>query len=116
MAIRSAAKLAADQAKLLASYRANQQTSPAGAGPPEASQPTLQYGKVTAVISTDPTHGPHLTVQAQTSTGTPPTFSATAAPPFRCYPAPGKTVGNYTANDYIRLTAAEQAMFAEPIA
>jgi len=116
MAIRSATKLATDQANLLASYRARQPTQPVGGAPVAPPPPTLQWGKVTSVVTTDPDHGPHLLVQGQTPTGTPPTFSATAAQPFRCYPAPGKTVTDYATDDYIRLTPTAAAVFVELLA
>jgi hypothetical protein len=116
MAIRSATKLAADQANLLASYRAKRPPQPVGGAPVTPSPPALHWGKVTSVVTADPDYGPHLMVQGQTPTGTPPTFSATAAPPFRCYPAPGKTVADYAVDDYVRLTPTATAMFAEPLA
>ena len=114
MAIRSLTQLLEDQSSLLSAYRATLTPLRTGSEPgrPEA-RPALQWGQVTQVVTGDPTWGDHLVIQAQVPTGTPPTFAPSPAATLRCYPAPGKTVSDYTVNDYVRLVAADAAVIAE---
>ncbi len=117
MALRSIEELRRDQAALLAAYRDRLgQSVSVGVSGPASSRPMLQWGRVTQVVSSDETYGPHLIVQAQTYTGSPPALADASAAPIRCYPAPGKVVAGYAVDDPVRLTTTAGAMIAEIIA
>ena len=117
MAIRSIEQLKRDQAGLLAEYRDRLGAGPSGgAAAMTVSRPALQWGRVTQVVTSDETYGPHLMVQGYLYTGSPPALTQAAAAALRCYPAPGKTVSDYAVNDYVRLTPTGVAAIAERMA
>jgi len=75
------------------------------------------YGRVTQVVGSDPTYGPHLVAALQRFSGTPPSpADASGAAAIRCYPTPGRSVGQYAVNEMVRLCAAAGAMLAEKLA
>ena len=116
MTVRTIDDLRRDQAELLGAYR--DQLGGAGAGGAASRalpRAALQWGRVTQVVTSDETYGPHLVVQGYTYTGSPPVASASAAATLRCYPAPGKAISDYTVNDYVRLTPTAGAVIAEPL-
>ena len=117
MGVRSLEQLKRDQAELLEDYR--NRIAAAGSGGVAGvtlPRPALQWGRVTQVVSSDPDFGPHLTVQGFIYTGSPPQLTQAAAAPIRCYPAPGKVVGDYSVDDYVRLTPTAGAVIAELVA
>ncbi len=117
MATRSTEELRRDQTALLEAYR--QRLGAPGAGDTASvtsPQAALPWGRVTQVVTSDPDYGPHLMVQGQIYTGSPPAPADAPAAPLRCYPAPGKTAGDYSTNDYVRLTPTAGAVIAEPVA
>jgi hypothetical protein len=117
MAARSAEELRRDQMALLEAYR--QRLGSSGAGDTASvTSPgaALPWGQVTQVVTSDPDYGPHLMVQGQIYTGSPPAPADAPAAPLRCYPAPGKAVGDYSVNDYVRLAPTAGAVIAEQIA
>jgi len=73
------------------------------------------YGRVTAVVTSDPTYGPHLVVVRQRWTGTPPSCSDMAGVTVRCYPSPNRSVSDDAVDDYLRVVAARGAMIAEAL-
>jgi len=114
MAVRSMEELRRDQAALLGTYR--DRLDAAGAGGAASTTPpraALQWGRVTQVVSSDEDHGPHLMIQGYVYTGSPPALTQSVAAPMRCYPAPGKTVGDYAVDDYVHLTPTAGAVIAE---
>ncbi|MBN2560669.1 MAG: hypothetical protein JXQ75_07040 [Phycisphaerae bacterium] len=117
MAVRSIQQLERDQAALLAAYK-NRLAGAVAGGVPSVTmpRPALQWGRVTQVVTSDEQFGPHLMVQGYIYTGSPPEPTEAAAAAFRCYPAPGKAVTDYSVNDYVRLTPAAEAVIGELIA
>lgn len=77
--------------------------------------PTV-YGRVTEVVVSDPTHGPHMRVIRQRWAGLPPVRSDVAGAVVRCYPTPNRTVADYHEGDFVRVVAARGAMVAEMLA
>lgn len=116
--IRSLETLQQDQAALMAAYREECAPRPAIATLPAAgaSTPATAYGRVLAVIASDPDYGPHLLVARQTCAGTPPTLTDAATAPLRCYPTPNHTITDYATNEIIRIAPAHGAIFAERLA
>jgi len=113
--VRSAETLRRDQAAILESYR--EELSPplplaerAGSVLPTVA---VVYGRVSSVVTTDPTYGPHLMVVRQVWSGVPPTVSDGDAVAVRCYPTPNHVVGDYSVNDYVRVVSARGALLAE---
>ncbi len=116
--IRSLETLRRDQTEILSSWRAEERIQSEVAQLPRPGgviAPAI-YGRVSSVVTSDPTYGPHLMVMRQQWSGTPPTVSDASTPEVRCYPAPNHTVSDYAVNDYVRITAAHGAMVAETLA
>jgi hypothetical protein len=113
--IRSQETLRRDQEGVLASYREEQALRPTVAMLPRpgGAMATGVYGRVSAVVSSDPQYGPHLLVVRQVWSGVPPVVSDGEGDPIRCYPAPNRSVGDYSVDDYVRMMAARGAMVAE---
>ncbi len=111
---RSAEVLRRDQAEILRAYRGERARAgevavlprPGGAGA------AVIYGRVSEVVPSDPTYGPHLMVVRQVWSGVPPQISDGEAA-VRCYPTPNRTVSDYAVNDYVRIAAMRGAMVAE---
>lgn len=116
MAMRPLEQLVRDQATLLAAYRARLATGGSGSlNVATASRSEFQWGKVLEVVTGDPEYGSYLKVQAYVSAGIPLAFNPVSAMSMRCYPAPGKAVGDYSVDSYVRLVAAGTGIVAEPI-
>lgn len=116
--IRTVDELRQEQAGLLSAYSqeaAGGESRVAALPRPGGTTAIRVYGRVTAVAAADPTHGPHLLVQRQRWTGTPPELVDTAANQVRCYPEPGATVGAYDVGETVRVVACAGAMIAERI-
>ncbi len=116
--IRSIEQLQRDQAAILASYRddpANRETIVSLPRPGGVTAIAV-YARVSAVIASDPTYGPHLMVVRQKWTGTPPMLVDAPVPESRCYPSPNHAVTAYTVGQVVRLVAAHGAMIAEWLA
>jgi hypothetical protein len=116
--IRTAETLRRDQAEILSSYRQDMahQGSVAVLPRPGGTTAPGVYGRVSSVVGSDPTYGPHLVVVRQEWSGTPPTVSDSSAPTVRCYPTPNRVVNDYSVDDYVRIVAARGAMVAEALA
>jgi len=116
--IRSVETLRRDQAEVLTSYR--EESAPrvpvaerSGAALPTAA---VVYGRVSLVVESDPTYGPHLEVIQQVWDGVPPSPADGSAPAVRCYPTPNRTVNDYLVNDYVRIAPARGVLLAEALA
>ena len=107
-----------DQAAILSAYRDEQVARESVAILPRPGTMTASalYGRVSSVVTSDPTYGPHLVVVRQDWSGTPPTVSDASGATVRCYPTPNHTVSSYSVNETIRITAARGAMLAEKLA
>jgi len=113
---RSVSELQRDQAKILDDYQSRLPARGAGSATAmPTTRPALQWGRVIQVVTSDENFGPHLVVQAYVYTGSPPSPTPSVAAPFPCYPVPGKTVGDYAVDDYVRLTTVPGAVIAERI-
>ena len=110
MAIRSREQRKEDAERILTEYRARRSGS-AGEDREEPSQamPTSLLGKITQVVSSDATYGPHLVVQPQEYTGTPPAAADSIANTLRCYPTPNHAVGDYAVNEYVSIQILAQS-------
>lgn len=116
--IRPAETLKRDQSDILASYR---DEKGAVAAPTTLPRPGLAstlgvYGRVSSVVVSDETYGPHLLIARQQWTGTPPTASDAPTPEIVCYPGPNHEIGDYSTGDYVRIVVAHGAMIAELLA
>ncbi len=107
-----------DQRDVLESYRQEGQRpdSVALLPRPGGVLAPVVYGRVTEVVGSDPTHGPHVRVVRQRWTGRPPVRSDVEGTAVRCYPTPNRTVADYSVGDFVRLVAARGAMVAEALA
>jgi len=115
--MRSLDKLMRHQADLLAGWRSRVPAGGAGGEPAVARpRPNVLWGKITAIVTTDPQFGPHLMVQPQVVSGVPPTTAPAAASVMRCFPPPGKVVADYAVGEFVRLVCAAEAIFAERLA
>ncbi len=110
MAIRSRQQRKEDAERILAEYRARL-TGATGEDreEPSLAMPTSVLGKVTQVVSSDPTYGPHLVVQPQEYTGTPPSAADSIANTLRCYPTPNHVVGNYAVDEFVSIQILAQS-------
>ncbi len=115
MPVRSREQLRRDQHQLLAEYRRlrRQRESVAQLPTHGAVASVVLYGRVTQVVSSDPTFGAHLVVAPQDVSGTPPVFSDSTAASVRCYPAPNHVVGDYTVNEKIKVLTVRGAFIAD---
>ena len=116
--IRGLETLRRDQGEILSSWRAESADGGEVALLPRPGGGTapVVYGRVSSVVTSDGTYGPHLMVVRQQWSGTPPTVSDASTPAVRCYPTPNHTVSDYSVNDYVRIVAAHGAMVAEALA
>ena len=69
-------------------------------------------GKVTSVVTSDPTYGAHLVIEPQAFSGTPPAASAASQPSLRGYPTPDRVVTDYVVNEYVSVRTARGALLA----
>ena len=106
MAIRSIERLRRVQAEMLKEFQASAESGSAGpvvrsgAGG-ESEGLVLHLGRVSQVVTSDGTYGPHLMVVPQRVSGTPPTPSDTSVPAQRAYATPNNSVSSYSVNDYV---------------
>ncbi len=110
MAIRSREQRQEDAERILAEYRARL-SSAAGEDreEPSLAMPASVLGKITQVVGSDPTYGPHLVVQPQEYTGTPPSAADSIANTIRCYPTPNHVVADYTVNEFVSIQILAQS-------
>ncbi len=115
MSVRSLDILRREQERLLAQYRARRRTAEQVVQLPTAGPAAVvtSYGRVTSVVSSDPTYGAHLVVAPQQFTGMPPSISDSSAASLRCYAAPNRTVSDYSVNEYVKVLAAKGAFIAD---
>ena len=110
MAIRSREQRKEDAERILAEYLASTQV---GGGEvsqePSLPMPTSLLGKITQVVTSDATYGPHLVVQPQEYTGAPPTASDSIANTIRTYPTPNHIVGDYAVDEFISIQILTQS-------
>ena len=110
MAIRSRGQRKEGAERIRAEYRARLRGS-AGEDreEPSLAMPTSVLGKITQVVGSDPTYGPHLVVQPLEYTGTPPSASDSIANTVRCYPTPNHVVGDYAVDEFISIQILAQS-------
>ncbi len=115
--IRGMEKLRRNQAEVMASYKEEVERSVELATLPRPGSviSVVTFGRVDSVVSTDPDYGPHLLVVRQQWSGTPLTVADSALPAVRCYPSPNHVVGDYTVDEYVRLSTAHGAKVAEKL-
>ena len=110
MAIRSRQQRQEDAERILTDYLTG---TKGGAGEdeqePSPAMPASVLGKVTQVVGSDPTYGPHLVVQPQQYTGAPPTTADSIANTIRCYPTPNHVVGDYAVDEYVSIQILAQS-------
>ncbi|MCH8851896.1 MAG: hypothetical protein IID41_04515 [Planctomycetes bacterium] len=110
MAIRSREQRQEDAERILSEYRARL----SGSGgedreEPSLAMPTSVLGKITQVVGSDLTYGPHLVVQPQEYTGAPPSASDSITNTLRCYPTPNHVVGDYAVNEFVTIQILAQS-------
>ncbi len=110
MAIRSREQRKEDAERILAEYRARL-TGAAGEDreEPSLARPTSVLGKITQVVASDPTYGPHLVVQPQAYTGAPPATADSIANTVRCYPTPNHVVADYAVDEFVSIQILAQS-------
>lgn len=115
MAVRNLDQLRRDQVALADELRRlkQHQAGIAQLPAPGTATTVILWGKVTSVISSDPTYGPHLLVQPQTFSGTPAAPSDTTGPALRCYPTPNHVVTDYAVNEYVKVLTCRHALLAD---
>ncbi len=110
MAIRSREQRQEDAERILTEYLASTQV---GGGEdsqePSLPMPTSVLGKITTVVTSDATYGPHLVVQPQEYTGTPPTAADSITSTIRTYPTPNHAVGDYAVNEFVSIQILAQS-------
>lgn len=101
----------------MASYRDERSSRSFVAQLPKAgsSVPFVVYARVTTVVTSSYEYGPHLVVMRQRWSAFPPTGSDSGSAPERCYPSPGRAVGDYAVDEIIRLVVAHGAVFGEKL-
>ena len=110
MAIRSREQRKENAERILSEYRERLGGS-AGEDreEPSLAMPTSVLGKITQVVSSDATYGPHLVVQPQEYTGTLPSASDSIANTVRCYPTPNHVVGDYAVDEFVSIQILAQS-------
>ena len=116
--MRSVERLQQDQAAVLASYRddAAGRDTVASLPRPGGVTAVTVYARVSQVVASDATYGPHLLVVRQGWAGTPPAPSDATADETRCYPTPNHTVTDYEIDEIVRLVVAHSCLMAERLA
>ncbi len=110
MAIRSREQRQEDAERILAEYRVRLSGSAdEDREEPSLAMPTSVLGKITQVVGSDPTYGPHLVVQPQEYTGAPPSASDSIANALRCYPTSNHVVGDYAVNEFVSIQILAQS-------
>jgi len=110
MAIRSREQRKEDAERILAEYRERLSGSAGDEREePSPAMPASVLGKITQVVGSDPTYGPHLVVRPQEYTGTPPSASDSIASTVRCYPTPNHVVGDYAVDEFVSIQILAQS-------
>ena len=112
---RSLDDLRRDQDAILAAYRAEREVAPVPDGHGEVGSAAggCAFGRVTGIVPSDDTYGPHVLVVRQGWSGTPPVATDAAAAPARCYPLPGRMVGDFSVGDLVRMNHVAGAVLVE---
>lgn len=115
--MRSLQQLRTDQDRLRDHWRRSSPTAPQelrrlSGGPRPTS---LRFGRVSSVVASDPTYGPHLMVACRHAGGTPPQWQESPEPSLRCYVAPGCQIVDYSPEAIVRLLFLEGIVVAEPV-
>lgn len=116
MAVRTLEELRRDQQELLQQLQTGSAAAGSFIAPPGTTAIPLRIGKVTQVVTSDATYGPHLVVRQQVFSGQPPAASDSSAPARRAYPSPNRAVGDYVVNEYVALWVTRRAEFALKLA
>jgi hypothetical protein len=115
--IRSIDRLHQDQAAVLAAYRNDTNRDTVASLPrPGGVTAVTVYARVSQVIASDETYGPHLLVIRQQWANTPPAPTDATADETRCYPTPNHAVTDYEVNELVRLVVAHSCLLAERLA
>ncbi len=110
MAIRSREQRQEDAERILSEYRARfSGSTDENREEPSPAMPTSVLGKITLVVSSDATYGPHLVVQPQEYTGAPPATTNSIANTLRCYPTPNRVVADYAVNEFVSIQILAQS-------
>jgi len=113
MGIRTRDELRRDQAGILEAYRARRaETDVVEASGGDGGVVAGTIGKVTSVVTSDPTLGAHLVVQPQVFSGAPATASDASRPVVITYPTPNHVVGDYSVDECVRLLTVRGAVLA----
>ena len=116
MAVRTLDELRHDQQELLQQLQAGGAGGGVPSGGAAVSGPPLRIGRVTQVVTSDATYGPHLVVRPQVFSGQPPAASDSTAPPHRAYPSPNRTVSDYDLDESVAIWITRGAEFALKLA
>ena len=115
MGLRSLEQLKRDQAAILDAHLRRNEGLARNLARPTVPSGRLQWGQVVELVTSDDDFGPHLVVQGLVYSGSPPTLTTATAESLRCYPAPGRSISHYAADDFVQLCPSEAAMIALPI-
>jgi hypothetical protein len=122
MAVRSRSELRRLQESVLDALRASRGVAGPSRFAGEESGALVERGlvetvaKVTSVVASDAELGPHLVVAAQHFSGKPPMASPASRGPQVAYPSPGRVVGDYGVDEFVRLSPARGALLALKLA
>lgn len=116
--LRTLDRLQQDQAALVAAYRTDTAARDTIAALPRPGGTTAvtAYARVSHIVTSDPTYGPHLRVVRQKFTGTPPSPTDATTEATRCYPTPNHTVSDFEVGELVRLIVAHSCLLAERLA
>lgn len=112
MAVRSPEQLRRDQAELLETYRGGRSEVGQAVEGEVAAAPPYRIGRITTVVGSDETHGPHLVVKPQSFSDRPPVIADSSGPTRIAYPTPNLSVGNYQVDEYVGLWITKGAELA----
>jgi hypothetical protein len=103
MAVRPIQQLRREQQEMLDALREMEAEASTATveTPAESGEPIYRLARVTQVVTSDPTYGPHVRVVPQILSGTPPAPSDRDVSAGRAYPTPNRSVNDYSVDEYV---------------
>lgn len=101
MRVRRIAELKRTQAQMLTDMRAGQEATVDSLIAEPLPSAMLGLARLVSVSFSDPDIGPHLVVARLKCSVTPHSFADDSTPNQVAYPAPGRSVGDYTADEFV---------------
>lgn len=113
MQVRTLGQLKATQSRMLELYK--QDRSAANAAPsdePVAAAFESAVGRIDDIVTADETLGPHMKVALQQFAGSPPSPADASGATQVYYPVPGRSVGDFAIDEYVKLLVASGVRLA----